>query len=45
MKKKRLDHTSKIMSKRHGVFTENFNIFFSNPGKTGNVLAFEFNKF
>ena len=34
MKNKRIDHISKIMSKRHGNFTENFTIFFSNAGKT-----------
>ena len=28
MKDKRIDHTSKIMSKRHGVYTENFTMFF-----------------
>ena len=33
------------MSKRHGIFIKNFTIFFSNPGKTGNVLEFEFDKF
>ena len=44
MKSKRIDYTSNIISKRHGIFTENFTIFFSNPGKTGNVPEFEFNK-
>ena len=33
---------NKIMSKCHGVFTKNF---FSNVGKIGNVLEFEFDKF
>ena len=33
MKNKRIDHISKIMSKRHGIFTENFTIFFSNAEK------------
>ena len=45
MKNKRLDHVSKIMSKRHCVFTENFIIFVSNAGKTGNKPEFEFDKF
>ena len=33
------------MSKRHGVFTENFTIFFSNAKKTENVQEFEFERF
>ena len=33
------------MSKRHGVFTENFAIFFSNAGETGNVPEFKFDIF
>ena len=33
------------MSKSNGVFTENFTIFFSNTGKTGNVSEFAFDKF
>ena len=28
MKNKRIDHISKIMSKRHGVFTKHITIFF-----------------
>ena len=28
MKIKRIDHISKIMSKRHGIFTKKFTIFF-----------------
>ena len=42
MKNKRIDHKSKVMSKRHGIFTENFTIAFSNAGKTTNVPKFEF---
>ena len=45
MKNKRIDHISKIMSKRHYIFTENFTIFFSNAGKTTNFPEFEFDKF
>ena len=30
MKNKQIDHISNIMSKRHGVFTENFTIIFPN---------------
>ena len=45
MKKKGINHMSKIMSKRSGVFTENFTVFFLNEGKTGNVPEFEFDKF
>ena len=37
MKNKPMDHISKFLSKRHGIFTKNFTIFFSNAGKTGNV--------
>ena len=37
MKNKRIHHVIYIMSKRHGIFTENFTIFFANAGKTGNV--------
>ena len=33
------------MSKRHGVFTENFTIFFKNAGKTENVSELEFERF
>ena len=33
------------MSKRHGIFTEKFTIFFSNAGKTVNVPEFESDKF
>ena len=42
---KRIDRTSKIMSKRHGFFTKNLTIFFSNAGKTQNVPENEFDKF
>ena len=45
MKKKPVDHISNIMSKRLGNFIENFTIFFSNAGKTGNEPVFEFDKF
>ena len=38
MKNKRSDHISN--STRHAIFTGNFNIFFSNAGKTGNVPEF-----
>ena len=33
MKNKRIDHVSKIMSKHHDIFTENFTMIFSNAGK------------
>ena len=39
MKNKRIDHISKILSKRYDIFTENFTIFFSNAGKTVNVAG------
>ena len=42
--KNKIDHISKIMSKSHGIFTENFTISFSNTGKTGNVSKFEIDK-
>ena len=41
MKNKRIVHISKIMSKRHDIFTENFTIFFLNAGKTLNVPEFD----
>ena len=44
MKKKLNDHISNIMSKCHNIFTENFTIFSSNAGKSGNVLEFKFYK-
>ena len=44
MKNKRIDHISKIVSKRHDIFTENFTILSSNAGKTLNVSEFEFDK-
>ena len=34
-----------MMSKSHGIFTENFTNFFSNAGKAGNVPEFEFGQF
>ena len=36
---------SNIMSKCHGIFTENVSIFFSNAGKTGNLSEFMFYTF
>ena len=45
MKNKRNNHISKIISKRHNIFTENLAIFFSNTGKTGNVPELEFDIF
>ena len=45
MRNKIIDLISNIMSKCHGTFTENFTIFFSNAGKTGNVPEFEFDIF
>ena len=45
MKNKQSDHLSIIISKRHGVFTDNlFTIFFSNAGRTGIVPKFEFSQ-
>ena len=44
MRNKRIDHISNIMSKRHGIFTGNFIIFFSSAEKAGNVLEFKFYK-
>ena len=40
MENKRIDHISKIMSKRHGIFTENL-LLFSNAGKTFRRQSFE----
>ena len=45
MKNKSIDLKVDIMSKRHGIFTKNFTIFFSNAGKTKNVLEFKFDIF
>ena len=45
MKNKQIGHKSKIMSERHGIFTEKFAIFFSNAGETRNVPEFIFDKF
>ena len=33
------------MSKRRGIFTENFTIFFSNAAKIANVSEFKFDIF
>ena len=41
MKNKRIDHISKIMLKRHGVFTEIYTFFFSSTERA----EFEFDKF
>ena len=45
MKNKIIDLISNIMSKHHPIFTENFTIFFSNAGKTGNIPEFRFDTF
>ena len=45
MKNKQTAHISKIMSKDHGIFTENFTVFLSNAGKNGKLLEFEFDIF
>ena len=45
LKNKQTDHTSNIMSKRHGVFTKNLIIFFSNAGETEDVPEFKFERF
>ena len=45
MKNKSIDPISKIMSKPHGIFTENFTIFFENAGKTEKVPEFKFDIF
>ena len=42
MENKSIDLISTIMSKCHSIFTENFTIFYSNAGKTGNVPEFKF---
>ena len=45
MKNKSIDLISNIVSKRQGIFTEKFTIFFSNVGKIANVPEFKFNVF
>ena len=45
MKNKSIDLISKIMSKRHGIFTENVTILFSIARKTGNMWEFKFDIF
>ena len=45
IKNKRIDHVSKIMSKRPDIFTDNYTISPSNAEKTGEVSEFEYNKF
>ena len=45
MRNKIIDLLSNIMSKLHGIFTENFTIFFPNAGKTRNMPEFEFDIF
>ena len=42
MQNKQTDLISNIIPKRHGIFTENFTISFSNTGKAGNVPEFKF---
>ena len=42
MKNKSIHLISNIMSKSHGIFTENLTNFFSNAGKTGNVPELKF---
>ena len=37
MKNRSIDVISNIMSKRHGIFTKNRTIFFSNAGKIENL--------
>ena len=45
MKNKSIDLINNVMSKPHGIFTENFTIFFSNVGRTANVSEFKFDIF
>ena len=45
MKNKQIDLTTNVMSKRYGIFTENFTISFSNAGKTRTVLEFKLDTF
>ena len=45
MKNKQIDHINNIMRKCYGIFTENFTIFSSNAGKTGNLSEYGFDKF
>ena len=45
MKNRQIDHISNIMSKRCGIFTENFTIFFEYTWETWNVPEFEYDKF
>ena len=45
MKNKIIDLTSKIMSKRRGIFIGKCTTFFSNAGKTGNMPEFKLVKF
>ena len=45
MKNKIIDLINNFILKRQGIFTENFTIFISNAGKTGNVLEFKLDKF
>ena len=44
MKNKLIDHISNIMPKRQGIFTENFTIFISNAGRTGNATEFKYDE-
>ena len=45
MKYKSIDPRRNIMSKRRGIFTENFTIFFTNAAKIANVSEFKFDIF
>ena len=45
MKNKSIDLLSNIISRLHGIFHENFTIFFSNAGETGNVVELKFDIF
>ena len=42
MNNKRVDNISNIMSKHHGILTENFFIFFFKSREIGNVPESEF---
>ena len=45
MKNKQIDYISSNMSKRRGIFTENFTILFAYTLETGDVPEFEYNEF
>ena len=42
---KQIDYISSNMSKRRGIFTENFTILFAYTLETGDVPEFEYDKF